>query len=136
MAIKHKASDGSTFTELAIRSRYAKSLRHKHQGEPWPPNCEGCEERAAVDNSHIVAKARCKQLHKVELIWDPENYFNACRICHHNWESFKSGQFIHLKNFETCMIFLKQHDPESFEKRMIVLETLTLDKDVEAIGNE
>lgn len=120
MANRHYCSDGSRVTESTIKARYSQALREKHEGNP-SPICEACGKRNAVDNSHVIAKSRCRQLHKTELIWNKLNFYSSCRPCHYLWENYKSGEFFTMRNIEEIMFFIKEHDPESYVKRMIIL---------------
>ena len=79
--------------------------------------CECCHEEMATDHDHSISQARCKQLHKTELIWDADNWSASCRECHSEWESYRSGKFEDHKNVVKRMLFVKKHDPQGFEKR-------------------
>lgn len=117
MAIQYYCSDGSRITEASIHQKYSVAIRMKHVGQSWF-TCQACLSAKAVDNSHIIAKSRLKQLHKTELIWHPNSFFDACRRCHGIWEDYKSGEWILFKNVEQCLKFLKEHDPEGYQKRI------------------
>ena len=78
-----------------------------------------------MDNSHIIGKARLKQLHKTELIWNPLSYFNSCRGCHLNWEAVKGGRWVFNANLEACMLFLKEHDPEGYRIRIEIMKDIS-----------
>ena len=79
--------------------------------------CQCCQQEIAVDHDHTISQARCKTLHKTELIWDSDNWSSSCRECHKEWESYKSGRFEEHKNVIQRMLFVKEHDPEGFRKR-------------------
>jgi hypothetical protein len=34
------------------------------------------------------------------------------------WEQFKSGEWVHLRNAEQCLRFLKENDPEGYQIRI------------------
>jgi hypothetical protein len=76
----------------------------------------------AIETSHIIAKARCKELHKTELIWTRENTFPSCRKCHMIWEATNNPAWLSLLNADRCLEILEKYDPESYKKRMIIYE--------------
>lgn len=117
MAIRTLCSDGTYVTEAAIKSRYSKALKEKHEGQT-SFRCEGCRSAQAVHNDHTIAKARCKVIHKSELIWHKGNFVNSCEKCHREWENFKSGMWINHCNVESRLAFLKEHDPEGYTLRI------------------
>ena len=116
MANQYYCTNGQRVTEGTIQRNYSKSLKTKHAGTSVFV-CGGCGQRA-VHNDHTIAKARCKVLHKTELIWHPNNYVNACATCHRQWENFKSGEWINHLNVDERLKFLKEHDPEGFTIRI------------------
>lgn len=118
MPNKYQCSDGTYVTDSVIRFRYLSSKKEKHAGTMCIPMCEGCESERGNDNDHTIAQARCKVLGKTELIWNQMCYVWSCRKCHHQWENFKSGEWVHHKNVEQRMAFLKEHDPEGYTKRI------------------
>lgn len=81
------------------------------------PQCGGCGDEPN-DFDHTIAKARCKELHKTELIWSTLNQEFSCRLCHRQWEAYKSGDWINHRNVERRLAFLKEHDPEGYQKRI------------------
>ena len=110
-------SDGTRLSELSIKNRYTASLREKYEGINYTLPCEGCGD-ASVHNDHTIAKARCKVIHKTELIWNPNNYVRSCETCHRQWEGFKSGEWVNHHNMESRLKFLKEHDPEGYTVRI------------------
>ncbi len=110
-------SDGTRVSQATIDHRLSESYHEKY----WNVTaiiCECCGLRMSTASDHTIAKARCKTLHKTELIWNPDCYVRSCDICHKEWEGFKSGEWtIHL-NVEQRLIFLKEHDPEGFNIRI------------------
>jgi 5-methylcytosine-specific restriction endonuclease McrA len=114
--IKHTCSDGTKVSQSTIDRRYSNSLKEKHAGKSHFI-CQGCGDKA-VHNDHTIARARCKQLHKTELIWNPDNYVNSCAKCHEEWETWKTGKYMLHKNASLRMFFMKMHDPEKFETRI------------------
>ena len=77
-----------------------------------------------IDHDHTISQKRCKQIGKPELIWDERNIVYSSRTAHMEWESYKDGMFAKHKNFHERMAFLKEHDIEGWEKRMMALERL------------
>lgn len=110
-------SDGTRISEAGIRARYSDALREKHAGNPRAMCGCGCG-GPAVHNDHTIAKARCKVIHKTELIWDPENFESSCEKAHREWEDFKSGMWIMHANCNKRLLFLKENDPEGFTVRI------------------
>jgi hypothetical protein len=130
MAIRHKCSDGSTVTQSVIQVRYERSREVKYFYTPT--YCECCEQERGTDSDHTIAQARCKVIHKTELIWHTGNYEWSCRVCHKQWENFKSGEWVLHKNVVKRLTFLKEHDPEGFRIR-IELTVGELAKDLEKL---
>jgi len=114
--IKSKCTDGRRVSQETIDREYSKSLREKHAGKEYF-TCEGCG-MPAVHNDHTIARARCKQLHKTELIWDPNNYVSSCAKCHQEWEDWKSGKYLEHHNAAIRMLYLKRNYPERYTIRM------------------
>jgi hypothetical protein len=110
-------SNGTRISEAGIKARYSDALREKHAGNPRPI-CECCGKEMAVDNCHIIAKARCKVLKITEMIWNPLNFVSACRECHMAWEGWKSGKYLDFINIVQLMKWLKTHDPEGYQARI------------------
>jgi len=120
-------SNGTRVSEATIKARYSESLREKYEGHSSYP-CEGCGAQS-VHNDHTIAKARCKVIHKTELIWHPGNYVRSCEKCHHQWEGFKSGDWVNHQNVESRLLFLKEHDPEGYQIR-VELTKMALDENI------
>lgn len=118
MANLYYCSDGSRVSEATIQRRYSVSLRTSYIEMSVAPICQGCGKARSVHSDHTIAKARCKVLHKTELIWNPGNYVRSCQRCHNEWESFKSGEWTLHLNVEERLRFLKEHDPEGFKIRV------------------
>lgn len=114
----NKCSDGTLVSPSQINKRYFESRKKKYSGITFTPICEGCNKDRSVDNDHTIAQARCKVIHKTELIWHPLNYVRSCRKCHMEWENFKSGEWIHHLNVRERLAFLKEHDPDGFNVRI------------------
>lgn len=103
-------SDGVRVTQVNINQMYA-----KHRGKQ-KAKCEGCGIEKAVCNAHIIAKARCKQIGKTELIWDSNNMYSSCFACNVAIENPKGKAWKSLKNIDKCLAFIKLHDPELYTK--------------------
>lgn len=117
MPNRHYCSDGSQVTQATIDRKYAEARADKYAGYTAILPCEACG-APSVDNDHTIAQARCKVIHKTELIWHPDNFPRSCRTCHKQWESYKSGDWINHNNVEERLAFLKEHDPEGFRIRI------------------
>ncbi len=127
-------SNGERVSEATIQRRYSQSLKEKHEYQRTKI-CECCGKRQAMHNDHTIAKARCKVIHKTELIWNPNNYVDSCEICHKEWESFKSGEWVFHLNSGERLRFLKEHDPEGYQVRTeLTILILSTDETIEFIG--
>ena len=122
MANMYYCSDGTRVSEATIKRRYEESKRDKYEGYS-SIQCEGCE-AMSVHNDHTIAKARCKVIHKTELIWHKGNYVRSCEKCHHEWEGFKSGDWVNHKNVESRLQFLKENDPEGYQIRVELTKSI------------
>ena len=103
--------------QSTINAKLSKAYREKHAGVGIIM-CECCGVERAQDNDHSIAQRRCKEIGKIELIWDKENFVSSCRKCHNEWESYKSENFRHHLNYEQRMEYLKKHDIEGYNKRL------------------
>lgn len=72
-----------------------------------------------IDHSHTISRARCKQLGKPELIYDPENIEHLSRKAHEEWDNYEPA-FIKHANFQKRMDYIKQHDSHDYERRMAI----------------
>lgn len=52
---------------------------------------------------------------------DFDNIVYSSRKAHAEWESYKSGLFRNHANYKERMEFLKEHDPEGYQKRIQVV---------------
>jgi hypothetical protein len=121
-ARNHKVSEAYTSTgerisQATIEKRYAEAKTKKWAGATHNGPCEACGE-PGNDPDHTVSRARCKELHKAELIYDPDNFPWSCRRCHKQWESYKSGEWVGHRNMAQRLTYLKEHDPEGYTKRV------------------
>lgn len=110
---RHYCSDGSRVSQATIDKRRADSYRERYGDSPQA--CHGCG-RPATCSAHIIAQARCKVLHKTELIWDEKNYFPSCYKCNAAIENPKGTEWKHLCNLSECLAVIREHDPESYTK--------------------
>jgi hypothetical protein len=115
----YKTSDGRKVSQATIM----RNLSISYQRYPEMHPCEACGGEA-TEHSHIISQARCKLLHKTELIWSRENWFFSCRSCHMEWEAIKGGRWINFNNVTRLLAVLKRHDPEGYEKRMQVINEM------------
>ncbi len=115
--IYYKCSDGIKVSQSTINRKYSEMLQGKHSGYVTVI-CECCRENRATDNSHIISRKRCKELHKTELIYDPSNVVNSCRKCHNEHESYKSGKNIKHCNYTKVMEYIKEYDLEVYKIRI------------------
>ena len=133
MANKYYTSDGQAYTQQQIRTKYS-------QEKNWWRTKGICEAygfpKVAHDPDHTIAQARCKVLHKVELIWSEANISWSCREAHQEWESYKSGKFSHHKNAYQRMVFVAMHDEEVFKKRFYCITNEDLKKKLEPLFKE
>lgn len=116
---KYFCSNGETVSESTIKKRLSDA--YKKWYEEGTPNCAGCGKRA-IETSHIIAKARCKELHHTELIWYKPNTFPSCRICHQKFEALDNPAWCELMNVDACLEVLEKFDKESYNKRLIIYE--------------
>lgn len=103
--------------QSTINAKLSKAYKEKHSGAGIVL-CECCGIERATDNDHSIAQRRCKEIGKVELIWDAENFVSSCRKCHMEWESYKSGEFRKHLNYDKRMNYLFNHDKQSYMKRL------------------
>lgn len=111
---KYYTSSGEAVSEATIKKR----LRDAYKWAMPKYVCECCGKNRTDDHDHTLPQAKCKQLHKTELIWDEENWSYSCRTCHNIWESYKSGIFQTHKNVVKRMLYLKKHALEEYKKRL------------------
>lgn len=112
MAIKYECQDGTKITEATIRQRLSRAYQKKYDGQPYP-RCAETGERAE-GSSHIISRQRCKQLRKADLIFNPDNFFPATHEVNRRWENGDET----LPNYWKYMEFVKEHDPEGYQKRI------------------
>jgi hypothetical protein len=112
-------SDGTKVSQATIDRKYAEARRNKYADMMGTPCCEACGE-SSVDNDHTIAQARCKVIHKTELIWDPKNFPRSCRKCHHEWENVKGLKWVDHANVDERLRYLRKHDPEGYKYRMTI----------------
>lgn len=114
--IKYECSDGTRVSQATIDARLRKAYA-KH--EYFSQACQCCHESRWEAHDHTISQKTCKEvLHKAELVWDHNNWSYSCHECHQEWESYKSGAFQHHANVVRRMLFVKEHDPEGYQKRL------------------
>lgn len=106
-------SDGTRVNESQVRNKLFKAYKWSSYTEQGI--CLGCGQQAE-GHAHIISKRRCKLKGRTELIWNPENYFEACNKCNMAIENHKGKDWQSLFNIEKCLSFIKQHDPELYAK--------------------
>lgn len=105
---------GKYYTEATIQAKLSKAYREYYLFNQSGP-CEGCG-RKGFCTAHIIPRARCKTLHIVSMIWNPENWFRACYICNSAAENVSSTEILDLLNYETIKEVIRRYDPERFTK--------------------
>ena len=70
----------------------------------------------AHGSAHIIAQSRLKKLRKTELIWHPDLFFPGCIECNAAIENPKGDSWKSLLNIRECLIVIKKHDSELFQK--------------------
>lgn len=122
MKIKRYTSSGIGYTDSRIKQKLSEHYR-LFDCFNYNPVCECCQKAKANDHDHTIAQARCKVIHKVELIWNRDNWVYSCRKCHQEWESYKDGKWLDHKNAAHRMMFMKMHDTEGYNKRINLTST-------------
>lgn len=112
---RYRTSSGELLTQSQIDSRLHKVYSG---GNIDKVACECCHKRRAEHHDHTISQRQCKLLKITEFTWYSLNWSLSCPICHHEWESYKSGKFTKHMNFIERMLFMKEYDPEGFNKRM------------------
>lgn len=122
MANRYYCSNGERVSQVTINNR-----RQKRYSEHFELDCcAGCGGPATC-RAHIIAQARCKVLHKTELIWNPENWFLSCNACNSAIESYKSDACYKLFNYNQCLEVLKKYDQEMYLKHVTFGHASTLE---------
>ena len=119
----YKCSNGLKVTQGQIESRYSAICRLIDIRRP--PICQGTGRGdVPLSHSHTISRARCKELNKTELIWDPDNielegYEEATSnptMAHNIWENGSCSQKVKLLNFQRKLDYIKIHDIETYVK--------------------
>lgn len=108
-------SDGTRVTQYEINALLDQAYSLKYDRNILYP-CEGCGAFFVKNHAHIIPQARCKNIGKTELIWNPDNFFRADHTCNRAIENPNGKEWKRLKNIDHCLSFIKQHDPELFAK--------------------
>lgn len=93
---KYYCSDGSRVSEATVNRNLTAAYRKKYAGEPHP-YCRGCGQ-PSQGSAHSIPKSILKQLHKTELIWNPEMFWPACHRCNLIAENPQGEDFTKLRN--------------------------------------
>ena len=109
--IKYYCSDGSRVSQATIDRRRSEAYRQAYGGLPTQYCRCG---QVAQGSSHIVSQARCKHLHRTELIWFQGNFTPACNSCNSRWESNDET----VPGYDYFMEILKVLDIEGYRKRI------------------
>lgn len=110
MPNKYYDSSGKAYSQATIDRKRSEAYREAYG--PYPQYCHGCGGQA-MGSAHIVSQKAAKNMRKVELIWNPENFFPACYTCNTKCES-NGASFYELANWEYCLGVIKKHDPERY----------------------
>jgi len=125
-------SEGNKYTDQQVKRKLSNE-RKDWLIKMW---CECCGKAQANDFDHTISQARCKTLHKAELIWTRNNGSFSCRKCHMEWESYKDGKFSHHKNAYSRMLFTAIHDTEGFKKRFLYITNKQLASSLQKLYDE
>lgn len=120
---RYKTSLGDTFSQAEVNYNYKETCflidnTREHI-------CEGCGRGGVpLSHSHTISRARCKELGKIELYWDPDNLFLECfgapssnpTECHNMWEVSGLEKKKKLLNFDRKLEYIKIHDPETYRR--------------------
>jgi hypothetical protein len=123
----YKCSNGQRINQAQIDSK----LRKTYQEMGVQRHCSAYPDMEAHDHDHTISQARCKQLGKTELIWDPDNIEFSSRTAHQEWERYRSGRFEEHKNVVKRMLFVKKHDREKYWLRIDHISTYTIIKELQ-----
>lgn len=108
--------------QSTIDRNYRKS---KHEVAMEVQFCESCGRTdRPLSISHIISRARCKQIGKPELIYDPGNLVVECyeaptsypKACHNIWETGTMAQRENLTTYERKKEYIRRHDPQMYTK--------------------
>ena len=122
--ITYLCSDGSRVTQAQIDRNRSKSYSLVYPNQIQ--QCKGCGAQAQ-GSAHIIPQARCKQIHKTELIWklgkfgEPINFFPACHECNAAIENPKGQEWKYLNNIAHCLKVIYEYDRELYNKFVVHL---------------
>lgn len=132
---KYTCSDGEQVTQSQINSRYAATCDAiKLEREPF---CQGTGRTdLPLSFSHTISRARCKQLGKIELIWDPgnieiESYHEPSsnpEAAHNIYESGTWEKKVELLNWQGKMEYIYNHDREQYLRIALELQPRGLEE--------
>jgi len=116
--LKRRAVKRVTGVQKAINDEYKQVIQQiAYEREHV---CSACGYNQHLDNSHIIARSRCKEISKPHLITDKKNIVYDCRKCHMWWESLNWQHILYFNNLEYRLQYIEEHDPELY-RRMIYL---------------
>jgi hypothetical protein len=120
---KYRCSDGSIVSEITIKRKYAEVCDKIDTTRE--PVCQGSNRGdVPLSHSHTISRARCKEIGKTELIWDPNNIelegfeeptSNPTKS-HNIWEVGSWDKKSNLLNFNRKLKIIKREDPEQYRK--------------------
>lgn len=128
---KFRCSDGTMVSQVEVKRYYAETCDKIKKTRP--AMCQGSGRwDVPLSFSHTISQADCKAIGKTELIWDERNIelegyeapTSKPTMAHNIWEVGTMAQKIMLLNFERKVEFIKEHDPEGYNKLMVKLEEL------------
>lgn len=120
---RYITSSGEVVSQIEINRRYKETCEQIDQERDLI--CEGLGRYGLpLSHSHTISRKRCKELGKVELIWDKGNIFlesyhepsSKPYYAHNIWESGSLEQKKTLLNFTRKLEYIKKHDPELYQR--------------------
>lgn len=94
------------------------------------PVCQGCNRGdKPLSHSHTISQKKCKELGKVELIWDKDNIeiecFGSKGDCHDIWERGSIIEKMKLRNFKRKLEYIEKHDPQRHRVLQLAIKSVT-----------
>lgn len=116
---RYHCSDGTMVSQAEITANYRATQEHIVNTRNGV--CQGTGRTdLPLSFSHIISRARCKQLGKVELIWDEANIelesMGENISAHYIWEHGDLESKKRLLNFAKKFSYIQKHDPETYRK--------------------
>lgn len=112
----NKITKSKSQSNQRLRSVYSKI--DKVRGR----RCESCgSTNKPLSHSHTISRGRCQRIGKPHLIEDENNIVIECfgdsTCCHDIWEHGTLSQQRKLLTFESKVAYIKEHDPELYQRR-------------------